>query len=203
MTTAGFVVPAISGTVAVAMMDTTWLQVGKTVYIGGNVFEVVSVDTINQATVRYVPMRSDLVAPGTTIASGTTVGQGIGHFEGSFFTMTIPVKLVQVAAGSDVLTQFTPGFAFKLVQIAFAVSVPVTTGGKAITLSLKINGTTVGSGNVALTSANCTPLGKVVTGPGFGLNNGSSTDTISIVAAGGPNFSEGEGYILLFIQAYG
>lgn len=115
-------------------------------------------------------------------------------------TITIPVSLATITA-ADVLTAYTPGYKFKLLSISYAAKVPVTTGSKLATLSLKIGSTAVTGGAVALTSANCTPLGKVTDGTSItAANTGANNSTISVVAASVTAFAEGDGYLFLRVQ---
>ncbi len=114
--------------------------------------------------------------------------------------LSFPIVLATVADG-DILTNFTPGFAGKIVKVDFAVTTKVTTGSKLSTLNLEIGSTNLTGGTVALTSANCTPLGNVVAGAAVtGANSFTATDTISIEAASTTAFSEGAGNLLVTIQ---
>jgi hypothetical protein len=127
--------------------------------------------------------------PSATIAPGTGVQ-----------TVAIPIILASLANG-DVLTNYTPGYKFKLLSASVAVSKPATTAAKAATLNLEIGTTDVTGGVVALTSANSTPLGALVAGTAItALNTGSATDTISVEASAVTAFAEGEGFLLLKLQ---
>jgi hypothetical protein len=118
----------------------------------------------------------------------------------SGFVLAIPIKLSKVADG-DILTAFTPGIAGSIKKVAFAVTDPVTTADKAATLNLEIGTTNVTGGVVALTSANCTPLGAVIAGSAVTANNAfTGTDTISVEASSTTAFAEGEGVLLITIQ---
>lgn len=132
----------------------------------------------------------------TTGTAGTTLAAGYG-----VQTIAIPILLPSIGGDVDVLTSYTPGYAFKLLSASFAVSKPVTTASKAATINLKINSTLVTGGATALTSANCTPLGAVINGSAVtALNTGTASDTISLTATGVTAFVEGEGYLLIKIQ---
>lgn len=114
--------------------------------------------------------------------------------------LSFPIVLATVADG-DILTTFTPGFAGKITKVDFAVTTKVTTGSKLSTLNLEIGTTNLTGGAVALTSANCTPLGAVVAGTAVtGNNSFSATDNISIEASSTTAFSEGAGSLLVTIQ---
>ena len=135
------------------------------------------------------------VTDSTTGTVGTTLAVGVG-----VNTVSIPIILVGVS-NADVLTNYTPGYKFKLLSASFAVTVPVTTGSKAATLNLEIDTTNVTGGEIALTSANCTPLGALVAGAAItAANTGSATATLSVEAASVTAFVEGQGVLLLKIQ---
>lgn len=115
--------------------------------------------------------------------------------------IALPIKLAKITGAGDVLTNWTPGFAGKITKVAFAVTDPVTTAAKAATLNLEIGSTNVTGGEVALTSANCTPLGAVVAGAAItAANTFTATDTISVEAASVTAFAEGEGVLLITYQ---
>jgi hypothetical protein len=137
---------------------------------------------------------------GTTPAvqpSGANQAAGLG-----ISIITIPITLAQITGAGDVLTNFTPGFAGKILRVAFAVSTVVTTAAKAVTLNLEIGTTNVTGGAVALTSANCTPLGAVVAGSAITAANAfTASDTISVEAASVTAFSEGAGYLLITVSS--
>ena len=135
------------------------------------------------------------VTDSTTGTVGTTLAAGVG-----VSIITIPIVLAGVSA-ADVLTDYTPGYKFKLLSASFAVTVPVTTAAKAATLNLEIGATNVTGGEIALTSANCTPLGALVAGAAItAANTGAANATISVEAASVTAFIEGQGVLLLKIQ---
>lgn len=124
-------------------------------------------------------------------------GAGAGGSGGTPFILSLPITLANVADG-DVLTTLTPGFNGTITKLEFAVTDPVTTGSKATSLNAEIGTTNVTGGVVALTSANCTPLGAVVSGSAItAANTFSSTDTISIEASSTTAFAEGEGVLYI------
>jgi hypothetical protein len=135
------------------------------------------------------------ITDNTTGTASQTLAAGAG-----VHTISIPMDLANITDG-DVLTDYTPGYKFKLLAVDFAVGTPVTTAAKATTLNLDIGATPTTGGTVALTSANCTPLGAVVAGAAItAANTGSASDTISVVAASTTQFVEGDGYLLVKIQ---
>jgi hypothetical protein len=148
----------------------------------------------------------------TLSGNGTYIGRvvsyessGIGYVEFDAskveeeIIVTIPITLAGVTA-ADVVTSYTPGFAGRVKKIDFAVEIPVTTAAKLATLNAEIGTTNLTGGTVALTSANCTPLGAVVAGAAVtAANSFKATDTISIEAASVTAFVEGSGYLLLVL----
>ena len=132
----------------------------------------------------------------TTGAASTTLAAGEG-----VETVAILITLASITGNADVLTNYTPGYKFKLLSVSFAVGQPVTTGAKLTDLNLEIGAVNVTGGVVSLTSANCTPLGALVAGTAItAANTGSAADTISIESANTTAFVEGNGYVLLRIQ---
>lgn len=155
----------------------------------------------------------DYVVCGTVVAAGTalttTTGpkvckatvQPTAAGKSGVSTLAIPVSLADVTAAGDVLTTFTPGYNFKILSIAWAQGTPVTTASKLFNANLEIGTTNVTGGVVALTSATCTPLGKIIAGTAItALNTGGPTDTVSLEAADVTAFTEGSGYFLVTIQ---
>jgi len=129
-----------------------------------------------------------------TVADTIAAGVGVE-------TIAIPVPALATLADGDILTTYTPGYKFKILSISFAVHTAVTTAAKASSLNVEIGTTNTTGGVVALTSANCTPIGAVVAGSAItAANTGSAAATISIEAASTTTFIEGGGYILLKIQ---
>ena len=131
---------------------------------------------------------------GGTVADTLAVGVGVE-------TIVIPVPALATLADGDILTTYTPGYKFKILSLSFAVHTAVTTGSKASTLNIEIGTTNTTGGSLALTSAACTPIGKVVAASAItAANTGSKTDTISIEAASTTTFIEGGGYLLIKLQ---
>jgi hypothetical protein len=113
---------------------------------------------------------------------------------------TTGAVLANIADG-DLLTTWTPGFAGILKSLSAHVKVAVTTGAKASSLNVEI-GTTNATGTLAMTSANLTPIGAVIT---QALSVGTyftATDTISIEAASTTTFIEGEINIVLGYETF-
>lgn len=114
--------------------------------------------------------------------------------------ISIPVDLASLANG-DVVTAYTPGFAARIAKLSAVVTVPATTSAKAATLTMKIGSTAVTGGSLALTSANCTPLGNVVNASAVtAARDFVATDTISVVAASVTAFVEGSVVLLIVLK---
>jgi hypothetical protein len=139
---------------------------------------------------------------------GTFVGyvyryesSGVGYMEfdatkqEDVVEISIPITLSKLADG-DIVTTLTPGFNGRIKGADFIVHDPATTGSKASTLNFEIGTTNLTGGTIALTSANCTPLGKVVAAAAITAGAGfTATDTISVEAASTTSFVEGTGVL--------
>jgi hypothetical protein len=122
-----------------------------------------------------------------------------GETTESFLDFHVELPLV---ANGDVVTDFAPGFAGEIVDDQFVVTDPVTTAAKAASFNLQINGVDVTGGVIATTSANATPLGKVIPGTAVtAANTFTAEDTISVVASGVTTYVEGEGDIKIRIRS--
>lgn len=131
----------------------------------------------------------------------TATAQSAITGEVGVMTLAFPVNLVDITTTMDVVTAFTPGYNFEILKLDFMVNTPASTTSKLLTLNAEIGTTNVTGGAVALTTAACTPYGKIIAGSAItALNTGAPTDTISIEAASVTAFSEGTGTILLTIQ---
>jgi hypothetical protein len=116
--------------------------------------------------------------------------------------ISIPIILASIAGAGDVVTGYTPGFAGTIVKAAFVPTKAVTTPGKAVTLNFEIGSTDLTGGVIALTSANCTPLGVVVAGTTItSANTFTATDTFSVESSSVTPFAEGEGVLLITVLA--
>lgn len=105
---------------------------------------------------------------------------------------------------ADVLTSFVPGFKFAIEKVMFAVQAAVTTAAKLATITPKIDAVAITGGVLALTSANCTPKGKVLTGTTVtGANDdnlGSDTSSITLTASAVTAFVEGDGELIIILR---
>jgi hypothetical protein len=109
------------------------------------------------------------------------------------------VDLASIADG-DVVTTFTPGFHGRIKDIDFVTNVPASTASKASTLNLEIGTTNVTGGTVALTTAACNAIGKIVAGAAITAGAAfTNTDTISVEASSTTAFAEGSGTLVIRI----
>lgn len=148
--------------------------------------EYITVNNINSTT---------SLTDSTGGTAGNTLAAGVGEY-----VLAIHVTLAQITGAGDVLTNHVIGHKFKINSMDAVVDKVVTTAAKLATLNMEIGTTNVTGGEVALTSANCTPLGARVAGSAVtAANTGSSTDTFSIEAASVTAFAEGEVILLISI----
>lgn len=111
--------------------------------------------------------------------------------------LQFPVTLSSIANG-DVVTSFPLTFNGTITAFDFIQGVPVTTAAKLATLNLEIGTTDVTGGSLALTSATCTPLGKVISSTAItAANTFVSGNTLSVEAASVTAFTEGTGVLLV------
>ena len=144
----------------------------------------------------------NILGQGTKIGSVNrfvSTGIGIVDFDAKkpeeHSIMAIPIVLAKLADG-DIVTGFTPGFRGRIKSYRFIVTDPATTAAKLSTLNLEIGTTNLTGGVLALTSANCTPLGAVVAATAItGGNVFGPTDTISLEASATTAFVEGAGVL--------
>lgn len=142
------------------------------------------------------PDNGALTDSGTGTATTATIAAGTGQY-----VLPIHCTLAQITGAGDILTNHVLGHKFKILSVDAVVDKVVTTAAKLFTANLEIGTTNVTGGEVALTSANCTPLGARVAGAAItAANTGSASDTISIEAASVTAFAEGEVIFLIRIQ---
>lgn len=143
--------------------------------------------------------RSDASQVAITDSTGGTVSDTFAAGNG-VYALSFGVNLANIADG-DVITSITPTHKFKVLETYFVTNVPVTTGSKASTLNWEIGTTNLTGGTIALTSAACTPMGKVVPGaPITAANTGSASQLLSLEAASTTAFVEGSGTVVIVIQ---
>lgn len=125
---------------------------------------------------------------------------GVAPATGNIYSIQIPIVLATVTAG-DVATSVIIPHAFKITRVDALVTTAATTAAKAATLNLEIGTTNLTGGAVALTSANCTPLGAVVAGSAVtAANIGAAGDALSVEGASVTAFVEGAVLLNVWIQ---
>lgn len=138
----------------------------------------------------------------TSIPAGTQVTLQAPRVQKvGVYILPVYINLASITGAGDVLTNYIPGHAFKILSVDWRQMIPVTTAAKLATLNLEIGTTDLTGGTVALTSATCTPMGVAVAGAAItGANVGTATDSISIEASAVTAFAEGTGTLLIEIQ---
>ncbi len=136
----------------------------------------------------------------TTGTAGTTLAAGVG-----VNTITIPLTSLATGlstAAIDLLTNYTPGYRFKVLSFAFVTTVAGTGTSASQVFNLEIGTTNVTGGALTLLLADTDTIGKVTSATSItAANVGTSTDTLSIeMAASGTVFTAGAGYFVIKIQ---
>ena len=135
-----------------------------------------------------------------TDSSGGTVGTTLASTLGRVL-LTIPIADMVKIADVDLLTDFVPKFAGKILALDWWQEDPVTTGSKASTISMDIETTAVTGGVLSLTSAACTPLGKIINGTAItAANTFTAAQKITIKGASTTAFGEGSGAFIITLQ---
>lgn len=115
--------------------------------------------------------------------------------------LSFPIDLVAITGNIDVVTDFRPGVDGVIESVSFVVAAPVTTAARLATLTCAIDGVVTTGGAVALTSANATPLGKVIEGSAVtAANKLTSGSRLGVKATGVTAFSEGRGSLQVRVR---
>lgn len=132
-----------------------------------------------------------MAAPNSTTTQGSLFGPQV---------IVIPVGVLTGLANAQVWKVAIP-YNFVVTAALFRVGVAVTTGAKAATLTVQVNGVAVTGGVMALTSANCTPCGAAVAATAITAANGSGAvgQTVEVAVSSVTAFVEGSGYVELTI----
>ncbi|QEL18303.1 hypothetical protein [Limnoglobus roseus] len=124
--------------------------------------------------------------------------QGAG---GGRMSFAFPVNLASVTGTQDVVTNFTPGFAGKVVGFSYVANVPATTASKLATFNLEVNTTDLTGGVIALTTALATPMGKTTNSTAITAGNAfGASDSFSIEASSVTAFAEGSGTFVVVVE---
>lgn len=221
---------AVISPAVVTFGSTAWMSIGMVIFISDTVdwghFRVDSLPSATSATLTWLNYQDDAVAgsniatAATVSASGTqpplsaalptaitdnstgtasnTIAAGVG-----VTTLMFPINLVALTAGAaDLMTNYVPGYAFKILAVDAVVITLGTGAGATITLNLEIGATNLTGGVVNPTLANTATLGTLITGTAVtAANVGTNASTLSIeVAAGGTIFTAGQIVLLVKIQ---
>lgn len=134
-------------------------------------------------------------------AAGTIVDLHLDVKEGNRRLVVLPVPPLAGWTAADILTEMQLGIEGDLEYAELVMTVAVTTAAKAATLNFEIGTTDVTGMTLALASADATPKGKALP---FGLPTAGYTLTraskLSLEASSVTAFSEGEGFINLYIR---
>lgn len=138
---------------------------------------------------------------GYSWAAGTIVYLHLAVKSGNRRQVTLPIPPLVGITAADILTEMQLGIEGDLEYAEFVTTVAVTTAAKAATLNFEIGTTDVTGMTLALASADATPKGKVLP---FGLPTAgytlSRSSKLSLEASSVTAFSEGEGFINLYIR---
>jgi hypothetical protein len=118
-------------------------------------------------------------------------------------TVAVPLTLAAMTtAAADLLTAYTPGYAFELLSAEFVTTVLGTGTSASQVLNLEIGTTNVTGGVLTLLLADTNTLGKKTAATAItAANVGTASDTISLeVATGGTVFTAGAGVLLLKLR---
>jgi hypothetical protein len=104
-------------------------------------------------------------------------------------------------SNGSIAARFTPGFKGRIKKVTADVIDPVTTGAKLATFTAAVAGVSTTGGAVALTSANCTPVGAKVDGTAITAGDTfAETDEITAVASAVTAFVEGQVTLRIFLE---
>lgn len=136
----------------------------------------------------------------STGTASNTIAAGVG-----ISTLVIPLTSLATGLSTlaiDLLTNYVPGYKFKLLKFDFITTVVGAGAGASQTFNLEIGTTNVTGGSLNVTLASTATIGVQTNGTAItAANTGSNTDSISIeMAAGGTVFSSGAGYFVIEIQ---
>lgn len=142
---------------------------------------------------------SAATAAALTDSSGGTASQTLAANAGR---VIVPfwISLPTIADG-DLITNYTPGFAGKVLSIDFITDVAVTTAAKTTALHCEIGAVATTGGVLTITSAAATPKGAEIAGTAItAANSFTAAETLSLVAASTTTFVEGTGWVVLTLE---
>jgi hypothetical protein len=232
LTTSDIIIPAIGAPVGVFVEDSRWIGLLQTVFVTDNVhvghFQVTAIFDQTTITLTFLGYAGD-DAPAVTIGDGAKMSPGgvtaplsaplptaltdnsTGTASNTIaagagvFTITIPLTSLATGLSTlaiDLLTNYIPGYAFKLLSFDFVTTIVGAGAGASQTFNLEIGTTNTTGGVLNVTLASTAGIGGVTSGTAITANNvGTVTDSLSIeMAAGGTVFSSGSGYFVIKLQ---
>lgn len=120
--------------------------------------------------------------------------------------LSFPIDLASITAGQVIGALVLP-FSGKIKSTQFLVNKPATTGAKLATLQPRLtpsggSAAAVTGGALALTSANCTPMGAIVAGSAVTAGNSfNAGDSLDVQGSAVTAFVEGNGTLIITIAA--
>jgi hypothetical protein len=140
---------------------------------------------------------------GASLAAGSEITLQFDRKDGNGrIPYVIPLPPLSTITAADIVTECRPGIDGYIEYAEFVTTIAVTTAAKAADLNLEIDTTNVTGGVIALTSAAATPKGKVIGSSAVTGNNRITRESkLSLEAANVTAFSEGEGYVVVYIRA--
>lgn len=225
LTTSTITLPAAAGPVilATSVADSSWAAIGQVLFISDDTnwghFRVLTQPSSTSFTLDWLQYPNDAVGT-TVIASGahvspagvlpvfappTDLTNSTGGTPGAtlaagtgFQTLAFYIEAASLANG-DILTDYVPGYAFKILKFDARCAKIVSTGAKAATLNLEINAINLTGGVITLSGTyalGAPSAGTAVTA----ANVGTATDSFSVEASSVTAFVEGAFWLLVEIQ---
>jgi hypothetical protein len=216
----------------VNVLNSDWAALNQTIYISDGTnfahFSVISKPSSTEFTLQWLDYPGDAIGT-TVIANGAQVSPSgvLATLSGAIPTpmvdntggsasdtlavgvgvATTTIPLTSLATGLstlaiDLLTNYTPGYAFKLLSFDWVTTIVGAGAGASQTFNLEIGATNVTGGVLNPTLASTAGIGSITAGTAItALNVGTAADSISIeMAAGGTVFSSGSGYFVIRIK---
>lgn len=230
--TANLTIPAINSNVTASVGVSSWAGIGQVLFLSDGTdfghFQVVSIPSATSIELKFLGYNGDasptaVIGTGGTVSpSGTqpalaaplpntitdnsggsasdTIAAGVG-----IYTLAIPLSSLATGLSTsalDLLTNYTPGYAFKLLAFDWVTTIAGTGSGASQVFNLEIGSTNVTGGVLTVTLGSTATVGSITNGTAItAANVGTSTDTISLeMAGGGTVFTAGAGFFLIKIQ---
>lgn len=224
-TASSFVLPAIGATVTITVGDSSWIKVGKNLYISdGSKFANFLVTAVNGATsitTRFLGLVGDSASG--TVADGAVVAPGMGNESvpwdldaltaftdnsGGTKSDTIAATLCKntIILGpfsmallvNSQLWEVVIPYAFTVTSVLFRCDIAITTGAKAATFTTRINAGATTGGVIAVAGTYATGATQAGTSIS-GSNTGTAGQTLESLVSGVTTFTEGYGHIELTV----